>query len=513
MDQTNLAVVHRLSKKLPSDFDDLEVLPSLRTLQSMSSTLLNKIDTVIAVPLAAGGTVDIKVVRPQEAVPYLVTHVPAFRDLFDTKLLQPPCTLGSPWKLIYHEAYISFSGFSSVYLQHLFECEDSQATAGLPLQLPSVCTRARFVGSVNSMFQIKSTISPAHSSIFSIVSSRLSIQYLVVSSPISDRHHLISFSMFVATLVYRIAMATPLSTFASGMVDELMDSDNECPPSRSCGSRASLPMRVSAGPHTRASPYPAANAPQLQVLLRRPGPAGSGNMAKADSALNLPTTSRQQAAFAPLPPAPSAFPGTTHEARHSTMSSPRDIHALPSPGGREHSATAHDAPPTETSQPQPALGQEDHWMKYQTSFYRDNCWWGWPKGIIDTRYQLAKLKSTHSEGTKLATAFSACQWVLGRHLCEFKIGMARSLGWRWEKYHDSECKWQPTHLFLLLQVDGREAVGYAEAGLIAMLGDVQCYHRFNINRHNSDRGGTGPRLDGTLHDSYFVYLAVKAELH
>ena len=319
---------------------------------------------------------------------------------------------------------------------------------------------------------------------------------------------LISFSMFVATLVYRIAMVTPLSTFASGMIDELMDS----PPSRRCGSRASLPMRVWAVPHTRASPYPAANAPQLQVPLPRPGPAGSVHMAKADSALNLPTTSRKQAAFAPLPPPPSAFPGTTHEARHSTMSSPRDIHALQSPGGREHSATTHDAPPTETSQPQPALGQEDHWMQYQTSFYRDNCWWGWPKGIIDTRYQLSKLKSTHSEGTKLAAAFAACKWVLAKHLCEFKIGMARSLGLRWEKYHDSECKWQPTHLFLLLQVDGREAVGYAEAGLIAMLGEVQCYQRFNINRHSSDRGGTGPRLDGTLHDSYFVYLAMKAEL-
>ena len=119
---------------------------------------------------------------------------------------------------------------------------------------------------------------------------------------------LISFSMFVATLVYRIAMVTPLSTFASGMIDELMDS----PPSRRCGSRASLPMRVSAVPHTRASPYPAANAPQLQVPLPRPGPAGSVHMAKADSALNLPTTSRKQAAFAPLPPPPSAFPGTTH---------------------------------------------------------------------------------------------------------------------------------------------------------------------------------------------------------
>ena len=65
---------------------------------------------------------------------------------------------------------------------------------------------------------------------------------------------------------------------------------------------------------------------------------------------------------------------------------------------------------------------------------------------------------------------------------------------------------------LVSTLAGGWLVGYAEAGLIAMLGEVQCYQRFNINRHNSDRGGTRPRLDGTLHDSYFVYLAVKAEL-
>ena len=71
LDQANAAVVHRLSKKLRSNTHDLDVLPSLRTLQSMSSALLDTIGTQITVPLAEGGAVTIKVIMPQKAVPYL----------------------------------------------------------------------------------------------------------------------------------------------------------------------------------------------------------------------------------------------------------------------------------------------------------------------------------------------------------------------------------------------------------------------------------------------------------
>ena len=34
---------------------------------------------------------------------------------------------------------------------------------------------------------------------------------------------------------------------------------------------------------------------------------------------------------------------------------------------------------------------------------------------------------------------------------------------------ESKAEWRPTHLWLLLEVEGKEAVGYAEAALIAMV--------------------------------------------
>ena len=104
MDQANLAVVHRLSLTL---LEHSDALPSLRTLQSMSSSVLDVIGTEIDVPLEAGGTMKIKVVRPQEAIPYLIAHVPAFRNLFDIRIKLFPCTLGKPWMMLYHEDEIT----------------------------------------------------------------------------------------------------------------------------------------------------------------------------------------------------------------------------------------------------------------------------------------------------------------------------------------------------------------------------------------------------------------------
>ena len=57
----------------------------------------------------------------------------------------------------------------------------------------------------------------------------------------------------------------------------------------------------------------------------------------------------------------------------------------------------------------------------------------------------------------------------------------------------------------MLHVRGREAVGWAEAGLIALLhecGDVDV--SLNINHRNNDKGGSGPRHDRELDDWFYV---------
>ena len=68
--------------------------------------------------------------------------------------------------------------------------------------------------------------------------------------------------------------------------------------------------------------------------------------------------------------------------------------------------------------------------------------------------------------------------------------------------------WRPTHLWLLLEVQGREAVGYAESGLICLLHNADIPANLNMNYKNRDLGGTGPRQKDQLHDTYFLYLAV-----
>ena len=102
----------------------------------------------------------------------------------------------------------------------------------------------------------------------------------------------------------------------------------------------------------------------------------------------------------------------------------------------------------------------------------------------------------------------SCRWVLRQHQCQYKIGMAKSLGIRWQMYRKTT-SWMPTHLWLLLEVKGREGVGYAEAALITMLRDESLLTQ-SINWVNRDAGGTGPRNDDGPDDRYFVYLACKA---
>ena len=70
-------------------------------------------------------------------------------------------------------------------------------------------------------------------------------------------------------------------------------------------------------------------------------------------------------------------------------------------------------------------------------------------------------------------------------------------------------EWRPTHLWLLLEVKGREAVGYAEAALIAMLkGEFPLEQ--SINWRNRDSGGTGHPRNDDYGDDCFVYLLCKA---
>ena len=82
LDQTSLAVVHRLSNKLlgPSE---KKSLPSMTTLKRMSWSILNTIGTDIDVPLVAGGSRTITVVRPQEAIVYMIQHVECFRTMIE----------------------------------------------------------------------------------------------------------------------------------------------------------------------------------------------------------------------------------------------------------------------------------------------------------------------------------------------------------------------------------------------------------------------------------------------
>ena len=151
----------------------------------------------------------------------------------------------------------------------------------------------------------------------------------------------------------------------------------------------------------------------------------------------------------------------------------------------------------------------EEWRSYRVYLDRNKRWWEWDHGIIDLR-ALFPTRSTALAGTQLNVGFNACGWVLRGHACEFKVGMARTLGPRWELYRSSPDTWTPSHLFIVLHVRGRDAVGVAEAGLIGMLYACGEYDDdLNINRRNNDRGGSGPRHECELDDWFWVYLAVR----
>jgi hypothetical protein len=155
----------------------------------------------------------------------------------------------------------------------------------------------------------------------------------------------------------------------------------------------------------------------------------------------------------------------------------------------------------------PNADYTEEWRSYRVYLDRDKRWWEWERGIIDLR-ALFPTSRTAVAGTQLNVGFDACAWVLRRHPCEFKIGMARTLGSRWELYRSSSATWTPSHLFIVLHVRGRDAVGFAEAGLIGMLYACGEYDDdLNMNHRNNDRGGSGPRHECELDDWFWVYLA------
>ena len=76
LDETNIAVVHKLTKKVldatSNDCAAADNLPSRGTLRNYSLRLLKTLGTDIDVPLSGGGSMKITVIRPQEAIPYLL---------------------------------------------------------------------------------------------------------------------------------------------------------------------------------------------------------------------------------------------------------------------------------------------------------------------------------------------------------------------------------------------------------------------------------------------------------
>ena len=114
-----------------------------------------------------------------------------------------------------------------------------------------------------------------------------------------------------------------------------------------------------------------------------------------------------------------------------------------------------------------------------------------PHGIIDARVLFYIENQNLSEGGKLELAVRRCNWALGRHACEFKVGIARELGVRFQMYRNSPDRWQPTHLFILLEVVGRTAAGYAEAALIRTLWDRDL-HDDNVEALAAPQGNATP---------------------
>ena len=140
---------------------------------------------------------------------------------------------------------------------------------------------------------------------------------------------------------------------------------------------------------------------------------------------------------------------------------------------------------------------------------RLNAYYEWPdlpNGIFDLRIGFP---TKTSEGMKLRQAFAACVDFLAKREAYFKIGMASNLGTRWLMYRQPGSAWTPSHLGVLMEIEGIVAAGMAESALIAMLTTTDLPATHNINWKHGDKGGTGPRPLDTMHNLHYIYLAVK----
>ena len=242
-----------------------------------------------------------------------------------------------------------------------------------------------------------------------------------------------------------------------------------------------------------AFPKPVALQPHAPATARVafPTPVAQRRTSPGDDA--GPSASCPHVAVKSPPPASARPPLTVH---HSEVCAADRGEVCVPAGSRDRS-------PRRPSQRQV---DNENWIRYEVRLNKNYAWYETPPGIFDLRINFP-VHDRASEGTRLQQAIRACNYILGKAEAYFKVGMATNLGTRWEMYRDCEDphKFKPSHLFLVMDIVGREAAGMAESALISMLRDKPVCH--NVNFLNKDKGGTGPRFPGPI--VHYLYLALK----
>ena len=299
-----------------------------------------------------------------------------------------------------------------------------------------------------------------------------------------------------------------------------MDSDDDAPVPYKARSARPLDTRdeppvVVVKAKTAAGPPPTVRSFARTAVPARPPPTHRQPVRMAASEIRHPTAIKSAAPMAAKAPgvgAPEVGPPTVRSPCRIDAKAP----AVDPPTVRGAQALCVAVPavsapnlPTaseDTDVPQ-ALDAEQDWYPFRVQMR--TYWAECASGIIDARmYWLDKPRA--AEGKQLQNAYKRCCTIIKRHSCEFKVGMARSLADRWRLYDEEVHKWQPSHMFIILKTRGREAVGFLEASLIALLQlNDRLHESRNINLRNNDLGGTGPRIAEQLNDIYYVYLAVR----
>ena len=196
---------------------------------------------------------------------------------------------------------------------------------------------------------------------------------------------------------------------------------------------------------------------------------------------------------------------------------PTPLHLLPQPGRLVSTAGRRERSPGLTTddaadgcddlKDADSVDGGDNWKDFEVRLNAYYPWPALPNGIFDLR--IGFLMRT-SEGLKLRQAYLACMRFLRLREAYFKIGMASNLGTRWLMYRQPGNKWTPSHLGILMDIEGRVAAGMAESALIAMISNTDMPALYNINWKNGDKGGTGPRPEDSMYSTYYIYVAVEA---